>query len=672
MAYVKLKIEPIYFCTKTFIYTCKYEEILAKCMENAGPLGSKNNLLINEFIKKYFDDEIASGKQVLRYSKGDNYSIKELAKNDFVLFEYSIDNMCKKESDKKKRDDFLKEKYKLIFEYFDYFKSDFTYSECNKKYLRVVDGIDKLKKIYNANCSNVNKIKKFNKNIRNRIKYWQRIRNDNNEKTNNKLALQLEKIIKEAKSMDSVCDLSDCLANDAKALILVSCDGLLNFSVVSSKKIQSGKQNNNQQNDSCLFKLDIKKNILNYVPLAVKTADNINSYMNKLPKIFSVIDLNSFLNFNGKVIIYKNIFDKKSDNKNNHEPFNSFELCPKFDAKDTQILNLIENYNKQIKVWKCLYLNFYILEAHKKKKLGTTFFNYLSLLVGNHHNYDPYTLFKGRKANIKNFDLINQNTQHLFYEDGQFTYTVINLAEQALNIQTDVNTRMKLIEPASHKFRYYVLWDYEYICQCCSYASLLAYIKILSSEYNRKYGGIRKKNKIISYLFSEIERKYSIIYYGFKNNFDLSKIVFKKLNIDTIVEDLENQNKFSWRETNISNDRFYHWINISFTVASLAVTMFGFGMISKIFIDGYKVNDSTYFNKPPMSIGGLMFDAITTPKFWFVGSIVLINVLLVMLYYWLRTPSTRFKNANLVKLLGIKSVFVKKDKKTLLFKFKRK
>ena len=643
---MKLKIEPIYFCTRSFIYTCSFKKMIKHCTVSAEDLGCNSNLLIDCFLNKYFNEEISAGNQIHKYHKEDK--IEDLYKNQFILFQFNIARINAYSKNFKHK--FLKLHINKVFNLFDFIIKDFKKYPANKTYKNLVVDIKELKQFYETKTSKLDDATKFCKKLHNKAEQWKEIVNRNSAKSDNNIYKNLKSVLKIEKDIDALFD-TNALNNDkTKILLLLSQSGVLTISVISCVKDYSISLSNNDK---------INKK------LAIKNTASINSFMNKLPKLFSSVDFNHFLGFdNTKTIIYKNIFDKFEKDEETYQTLSHKDKEEYLIFKNAKQFKYVSSMNKQIKTLKCLYLNIYGKRINNNANLMKryNFYNYLSLLLGIGHSYDPDSILKFDDKKAEEFDLLKQCTQHLYFDDGQFTYTVINPSDQADELKNELNLRKHLMKNTSHKNRIYSFWDFQYICECGTYAVFLSYIKILYVEYNRQHGNKRKKQKLISFLSSEIERNFSPIFYYFKNNNSLTKIVLEKLNVDNISEDLENINKFSWREANFSNARTNYYVNIGLTTASLVITLLGFGMISKIFIDGYAIDYNNFYNKPPRSAEGLLYDIFTTPKFYLISAVTVFIILLIYAWYKIKYFIIKCKAKNLVALLKIKPILLNNRK----------
>lgn len=365
-------------------------------------------------------------------------------------------------------------------------------------------------------------------------------------------------------------------------------------------------------------------------------AHQICAKTNQLASLYSIID---------------NTYEKSRFSFLNNTIFNEFTM------------------KKEEPTRKAVYLNF-LFDKNKKEKYDASgnsglelkeIFDYISLAAAYEHTFTSKYLYDYAKKvnsnlleknNKRIIEYGNNETEHIYYDDNLFMCSVINPAF-ILNNYPESNALG--VFKVSHLSKMYSLWNFQYICEAISHGSIAIcifkmFIRICT--YKLRNCHLKLRNLYLYHKVTKIAadllKEFDLNTFPTKNGaFDLSKIVFDNLHATEIVDSLSNLLDNGWKDGNLLTSQSYNRYGLFLSIGSLLVSLFSFGMISKIYVDGYIINDVNYINKPGKSWASLVWDAFNTPKMWLVTLICFLPFIVFVIIQFIERQ--QYKNFNITK-----------------------
>lgn len=622
---LRVFIEEVMFATRPMAYIGKYTEIVNLLIDHCESLNNgKNNIysnLIDYYVNHFFvEDDTSLDRKVSRF---DGSNKEECLNNESSLFLIKKDDefltkWFKKEYLKEKLYTAIKEYNEVLKKYSENYLNQFPkdtklpYYECSDENFRKV-----------INC-----IKKDFKEIRFKIiNYYNKLKIKNNDYS------WFNDIGKKESIINNLADAIDLIdESNYRVLVYISKSGLLNISLINSYL-----EDVEWENDLYDFKKDNK-----LVKAAIKSSINCENKMHSLSNLFDYLNFNEIFQKDHRIYVFGLPYDKRNNDK--------------IPEKAKQITKDIYEKNNTSKA---IYLR--LTYNHKDiiydNLSPTLFFDYFSLLVGNSHSFDKKTLLdyiNGEKYTdeLKIIDFSASRTTHLYYDDSQFVYSIMDQSSRlvALNQVYNKPTNFNYIQ--SHNYRLYSLWDFTSICDSLMYGSISILIhsylmkkvfndtkfsskpKILSSQHR-----LSKINAIINCKFNHS------VFNSKGRNFPLFNEVFKKIGLIDIEDKSRNVFDAHWQFANLNNGRLYSRSGFYISIASLCVSILAFAWAGAIFIS-FEVNPFIGYN------WASLFGAFASAdKFYFVLLVALVPIIILLIFVLKDFRKLRKINTNLMAFL---------------------
>lgn len=711
MATLECKIGTCYYNTRTYFYECQYKDVVkafAKHSSNFDDLYLKPELY--KFITyQFFKDSSITGYDFIRYkkiktSKGkykDNFNRK---RNDFLIFRLNLNDPTIKKwfSEENILSKIMLMYKKLVFLLKIYEKSFIKISGMKVNDFDKTIGLEEtisdsihkmsdLELIFKTIKKEFKKIKfktshfhdKYSKIIEDKYinkeiicNLFEQLWHHNNEKVkvkeyltnflsisfeNNSVSIgdkgnkadcvYLEAFSRLLSDIGAYFDIWDVISNiEYEIVAFVSRLGTVNISIIAEKTIHVTGQNKIEfvpceEKNRCpsmsseYFDPNIKKN-------AIKISRNICSNIDKLSKMQSIIDVNDFFG-NDKKIEFYGFFEKN------------------------QISPLSEAIYRSSNTYKATYLKFYYNYINKDncQREKRQFFNLISLLVGYSRKFDEYSLYEiacsenGYRHYYKDFvvnDLLDQETSHLYYCDGGFTYSILDPVPNAIELKKFTDEDILLSSIPMHQFSIYSKQDFSKIVTALTFGSFSTriyefFLKYANTELRPDFKIIKLyKQHSVTALYSYIDLRINHLLFATKSkDIGLTNSVFDALNCAEYEGRADKALNITWRHSNLVNNQFYSRVGIYMSLASLFITLVSFGWI------GFIVPT---LEQQPNDVGGLLEKFWTIPKFYAVFIIALIPLALWIFISLIALLRTKCKKNNLIKTFF---------KKTMLKKFEK-
>lgn len=572
---MRVCVEETMFATRSVAYVCEYKDMIKLLIPHCDSILENDtnaySNLISYYVNHYFvEDDTSIDRKVCRYN-GTN--MKECLKNESCLFVLKKDDLFINEWLKK--DTIVKELNQAIVEY-------------NKA---LADNLEKYLKLFPKDTSLPHY--KNDNNMYEIIEVVKEIKRDFKEArfkvTNYYAKVDAEKddfswFGQVSKTESKIGDLFDVLRIIDKAtyriLVYVNKSGLLSISLVDTllEKVKWDNDLYDSKNDNRL------------VDVANSVSINCENKMHSLCKLFDYLNFNQIFNDKKfKQIILGLPFDKKN-------PSNKTRRVIKKVTKD-----IYERNNTFKSVY--LRLTYNHKDIRNNDASATLFFDYLSLLVGESHSFDKKTLLDivnnedyTEEIRKKIDDLSNSRTTHIYYDDSQFTYSVMDQSSRMLDLNNVCGKETNFNYIQSHHHRLYSLWEFTSICDALMYCSL----SILIHSYLMKE--VHKDSKLVfkplilasqhrlSKIYSEVNIKFHHLVFNSKGrNFPLVDKVFEKLGLIEIENKAKNTFDANWQFANLNNGRLYSRIAFYMSIATFFVSIIAFAWAGAVFID-FSVN----------------------------------------------------------------------------------
>lgn len=637
-----VNIEPLYFSTKTLGYVCKYDDIFERLskISISAPNPRNNNFILNSFseaFKPEYENFLKGDVYLYNCEESKKIQKEQIKAKKFVLFELDVSTLKNdfKSFDKKVK---LQNDYKKVCESLKdfalYFSNKNKTNICKPLYNTFCDIVRFSNQEFYKEKANESYIKSYYSKLRSNVKKWKNSVYTYREAKFTDLIDKFSVFCKYFQKIDSYFDVNYLLKKSKmRVFVLLAKNGLVSVAV-------------------CCFLNEYKRDITqkNHNYIALELSKKINSISNKMPSIFSNLDFNNVFGFEGSVSIYA--YSKLKGNNTISEK------------------NNILRYKS--KVFNCVCLNVAINEDNKAK-YEIDFFDYLSLLVGENYSFNELHLLhylktfqSYPKASLDRYDELSNPNAHLFYDGGKFTYSVVNPIYEMATLST--KTKYKQLQNTSHVSRYVYLWKFSSLCFSSCISSQILLAKELCADF---YSCNCKRTDYLEQITSNIERQYFSTFSNIKEKNEFGKSITKNYSIDKIKEEISNIGEFSNKKGSSYSGKLMTLIGLAFTICSLLITIISYGMISKIFIDGYAVSNIEYYNKPPASALMLLFDVVKTPKFRLFLVLSVIIIALIWFLVFIHNHRIKKKTNNIVELIGLKVIKLNnKRKKCLSIKLK--
>ena len=404
---IRISSKYLIFTTRPFVFACTYEEMLKRLILKSKSYDNsdeKITSLTEDFIKQFLNpNELLIERSVLRYNDSKSFgesSLKNALKNEHVLFMLDKENYIKdlRKDCLPKMVDSFKEVLRVFKENNKALATKISLNE-----FEIIQLISSSEEIISSNELTIEKFRDevlaFNqsiKNLRNKL-FKSDTKSEYNRKFGDKLK-ELHKII-------DVVDGLMCCDDKTHIFAFVSAAGTIQISIVKESYINSEIKSDK--------KLLFNKSLITE---ADRITDIITAKINKLPKIFSIIDLNRYFGFTTQDKPMIAIFDHPR------------RLIRKYDLLDFKEVNSL--YGKT-SPQKALYLRMNVISVDKNfKNISIDFFNYVSLLVAYNHSFDKFTLLEYCVENSKYGSLhqndetkkikdhVKKTTEHLYINDS--------------------------------------------------------------------------------------------------------------------------------------------------------------------------------------------------------------------------------------------------------------
>lgn len=635
VGFMHLRINPLYYYTKSFSYNEKYKQVIELFSQISNKSDNGDTYLTDKFLRDFFDQkEFATGYSIYKHDCSKN--IKEANNSNFAIFNIT---------------DKIKEQTAINNNYDSYYKLYNSLLNIIRKYctennnktsnelqplLELLEKRDGKKIPLHDIADFHRKIGKYIAALKSNNYFYNNVLQKDSMNSFNQISTKFEE-------MENIVNADIIMKNDTQILALISKFGVINICCVSTKKGITIEFKNNLENKKWENQVILK---------SINCAKSITSYMNNIPKFLQIFDLNKLLNAKRKIVFDYNTLKSMENND-------------------------IESITKQIPGLKAIYLRFVLPPQNCIKKDDITammLYDYISILVAKEHSYDSLTLWNyiNNKPveELKNviFDCLKNTNKHLYYDDNLFTISVINPLISSNNLayllnsndpSVSVEKSKNIIPQVSHQARIYAYYQYIHICNTITFASISHTIKLLFNNYCRKkvlFTNIKERN--LSYLSTEIENSLMNIFLTLKSHGLVSEFIFEHTNIKNLKDDFASLNTFSWRRSELLSTKKTYWLSTSFTIINLIITILGFGMISKICIDSYRLNNENYYNLPPNKINDLLCSIFQTTKVYLF--IIITFAVLLLTQFLFHIIKVLTKENNLPKLCKIK--FNKKQK----------
>lgn len=448
----------------------------------------------------------------------------------------------------------------------------------------------------------------------------------------------LDKLISKTRQFLRITRLLES-CQDVALLATVAKDGVISLSLfVNSGSLQSDAES-----------LDIPRNRGENDPNRIISVGNsiakrIGSERVVLPAFFSFFDANAFFGFTKKETILddpsKTILSKKEKGK----PRTGKDLCDRFPAA------------------KVSYLRFISTPDHAKEKDIMLLFDYVSLLCAYGKTYDPYYLWCVVQRNKKEMephdrivDRVSKSTEHFYVEDMGAVLSVINPETNIGLLNDAIKDESFFLSADTHDARVYSFWDFKYACYafCFGGMAVLAnhlFASVISRMFNHRQPKFTRVYKLhfLARIASQIEGVFDTSFYGAKPDSNvIVKSVYSHLGLPKYEKGREETTKQLWQEGNLVNGQYYNRIGIVFSMASLLITVLGFGLIGFV-----ALKNPCY--RPPENPWEFFAQVMTSPKVLFVFLLACLPLLVWLTLYIVEW--VKYYNYSLPKKAGYEGI----------------
>ena len=561
----RINLKYLSYTTRPFIFTCKFADLIKRLSDKSSYFDEYNQLsMTEEFLKSYLNsEELTPLRNVYTYKfkKNDQNTskIKIAKKSEHVLFLLKTDNYL---------ENLLKISLGTLIKSFNEILS---FLEKNDKFLSHIIGLrkDEFKsKISNMQIKCNEKLTAAE--LREEVLILSKLLKPVSIKifkADTKSEIY-RKCLDNLNQLHKVLDILDAFLLSEKRmqiLALVSKAGTIQISIVFENEINCKYETNKK----------ILKNP-HLISEANRVSKIITSYINKLPKVFSILDINRFLGFEDKIAVYDH---------------------PRKMIRNLNILNAsrCNNLYKKVSNQKAIFMRMIVDESEEgySPESCLEFYNYLSLLVAYHHSYDENTLLKCYLKEEKRglIDYLNKPTEHMYVDDSLVVLSTIDesanvaqikkLVGRGGEITTDVN---------SHQLRIYSFWDFIYICNALALGSTAILIDTLLLDYiKRKISDIKFKQAVhikqarLGRVLSRINSFYNNRSLSIKvdSNY-ISDILFEKMGLKRIEKQVNETTDINWRSANLMSSQSYNRYSLLLTFISLFISVASFGLVAKV------------------------------------------------------------------------------------------
>lgn len=639
---VQITTQYLVFASRSFAYTCWNTDLLKRLSKHCKPINqAEGSVLAQKFINSFLSlDELPISKQIFRFdyekNKASDKEVWNISKNnEFVLFLLDEAEIIENLSNEKYQNNARKQIKGVLTTIKNNANKISNLIRKNDKQLnQIIDSI-----LDYIDTTEFNKLKKRFKDLCYQLSPLKTITNSIGD---NDSFSTIDSILKKMNEIEKFLDVRDYFTDKIKVFALVSKTGAINISLVTYSHLKASLSNKiYNPNDSNQL-----------ISEAITNSEKIISSINRLPKIISFLNLNAFLGFNNKCFIFDYPNTIIDSNINGDE------------YKKTNIFLKLSN---KTSTHKAVFLktNIDTKNLTKKDDSPMVYYDYLSLLVAFHKNYDPNTLWeyvsefgKNSTSYIDSFknsfeDLLNKPTEHLFFDDCMATLSAI---DETININK-INSKLTnpiLKEKESHQIRLYSIWDFEYICNALAYSSICILIDSIFIDYIKKVvvktsfkPFLNLKQSILARIFSRIDSNFN--HTSFSLKVDSNKIidsVFENTGLIRIEKALNETADINWRSGNLLNTQVYQRYGILFSIIGISITVFAFGLIS--LVDTSKTSESTYLE---------LFNDIFTnsPKIPVVLTIIAVPIFIWLVWALVEMFIIKFCFKNISKLDGLKA-----------------
>lgn len=239
----------------------------------------------------------------------------------------------------------------------------------------------------------------------------------------------------------------------------------------------------------------------------------------------------------------------------------------------------------------------------------------------------------------KIIDYGNGETEHFYYDDNLFVLSIIN---PLYCYSEDYKLSSSLLVPElSHQSKIYSLRKFMNICEAMVFGSIGVFAFkaferccTYKMEKSRKCLKLRRMYLFHRLLFigSDLLKIFNTTSFAAKNDsMSITKIVFDNIKLIELISSSIDLLDNGWKDGNLLTSQSYNRYSLFLSIGSLSVSLFSFGMISKIYVDGYYISSSNSMRQPSSDWFGLLLDAFKTPKMWLVTFICFLPFFIFLL-----------------------------------------
>lgn len=622
---MNIKINPVYFTTKSFAYSGRYRKLLNYISRKSLSFSKYDSNLdesciIKNFLADFFsDNQVNFSEKIVKFDP-DNYrkSLKLCKKSKFSMFLLNNDFIFNYLTEDNKTELLNK----LLIETID---AQLTLENYVKKFVKKTKNKSPFLADFIDRCKTIN-IKKTSYSFENITGIYKKL-NASVGEWKKQIFLEQSFLDEKTKALfKAFFKKFELLAN---AFDLLSLRKFVNYKcfVVVSKfnTLSIGLVFEGSSIDKNLppsYKDKYNKILMHS---AISTGKTITSTLDSIPKAFSYLNMNKYFAITGKRL---HIFD------------NTFLVNCK---KDESLID--QMFYKENPAKKVVYLTFITQKNHNLNKYvdrgGQDFFEYVSLFVGLNRIYDEYSLiqYKTGKSKLNIINYLEGDSKRLYFNnDNLFVVSAINPSYQSAKLDKEIENKKNIVylNPVSHFVRYYSLWIFNSISSACLFSGMTLLENRLLQNALTNLNRFFWRRFLIQHFNTEVNSSFLPLFYISKKN-EFYKLVFDKLSVFDSEESSSILAKNSYNL--ISSETGSKIVSYSkiLSLISVLYTLFGFGLISKVFVDGYRNSlCSVTGNEPPLSWQYLLRDILRTEKFWLMFVIMMIPVFIHMLASFVR------------------------------------
>ena len=627
----RINLKYLSYSTRPFIFTCDFADLIKILSNKAEGFDEKDrSSLTEDFLKRYLNsEELTPLRNVYSFKSKQNNpessNLKTAKNSEHVLFLLNtkdyLDELLKM------RIEVIKKSFTKILSFIQ--NNDGSLSHLigirkEKLNLQIDSILDRYSKNIDINIENLKKDVLILTNLLKPVSikiFKADIKSDFYKQCHNNL-----------KELHKILDVLDAFLISRKRmhiLALVSKTGTIQISIIYENEIDCEFELNNE----------ICKNP-QLVSEANRVSKIITSYINKLPKVFSILDLNHFLGFDDRIVIFDhprkmvrnlNILDAKKCNT----------LYKKISNQKAIFMRMITDFT----------------DRDCSSALCRDFYNYVSLLVAYHHSYDEVTLLKNylKKENNNLVDYLNKPTEHMYVDDSLVVLSTIDESANVEEIKKLVGSGGETTtEIFSHQLRIYSFWDFIYICNALAFGSTAILVNTLLLDYiKRKISDIRFKQIVhikqarLGRIISRINSFYNSRSLSIKTDSNyIFDILFEKMGLKRIENQINETTDINWRSANLMSSQNYNRYSLLLTFISLFISIASFGLVAKV-ARGCTSNE----------YGELMHSLLTdSPQILVILTVISVPIAVYVVFFVCETIRAIILSKNIAKLDGFKTI----------------